>query len=119
MFQRQLLRRIVPFFLVLLGFAVGLVWQSGLRPANADRAPASKSTAAAVLERVYRNTLAPIADPQPLLADFPEFVQPVVESRRFEAPVLVDDEGADLEVRAWRFSYNARGIIEMPNRLRL
>ena len=25
---------------------------------------------------------------------------------------------ADLEVRAWRFSYNARGIIEMPNRLR-
>ncbi len=24
---------------------------------------------------------------------------------------------ADLEVRAWRFSYNARGIIEMPNRL--
>src|SRR5438046_8399938 len=33
--------------------------------------------------------------------------------------MLVDDgEGADLEVRAWRFSYNARGIIEMPNRLR-
>ncbi len=25
--------------------------------------------------------------------------------------------GADLHVRAWRFSYNARGIIEMPNRL--
>jgi len=32
--------------------------------------------------------------------------------------VLVDDEEADLSVRAWRFSYNARGIIEMPNRLR-
>ena len=32
--------------------------------------------------------------------------------------MLVDDEGADLHVRAWRFSYNARGIIEMPNRLR-
>ena len=32
--------------------------------------------------------------------------------------MLVNDEGADLEVRAWRFSYNARGIIEMPNRLR-
>jgi nicotinamidase-related amidase len=31
--------------------------------------------------------------------------------------LLVDDEGADLHVRAWRFSYNARGIIEMPNRL--
>src|SRR4030095_10471346 len=30
----------------------------------------------------------------------------------------VEDDGADLEVRAWRFSYNARGIVEMPNRLR-
>ena len=31
---------------------------------------------------------------------------------------MIDDPGADLEVRAWRFSYNARGIIEVPNRLR-
>ena len=31
---------------------------------------------------------------------------------------MVDDPGADLDVRAWRFSYNARGIIEVPNRLR-
>jgi hypothetical protein len=30
----------------------------------------------------------------------------------------VDDPGADLHVRAWRFSYNARGIIEMPNHLK-
>src|SRR5690606_5294191 len=29
-----------------------------------------------------------------------------------------DDKEADLHVRAWRFSYNARGIVEMPNRLR-
>src|SRR4029077_9226454 len=36
---------------------------------------------------------------------------------RFEAAPLVRDQGADLEVRAWRFSYNARGIIEMPNYL--
>ena len=28
--------------------------------------------------------------------------------------MLVNDPGADLHVRAWRFSYNARGIIEMP-----
>lgn len=69
--------------------------------------------------RIYENTLTPISNPRPLLADYPEFVQPVVESRRFETPLLVDDEGADLEVRAWRFSYNARGIIEMPSRLRL
>jgi hypothetical protein len=59
-----------------------------------------------------------LKDPPPLLADYPEFVQPVEEVRRYEAPVLVDDKGADLMVRAWRFSYNARGTIEMPNRLR-
>lgn len=68
--------------------------------------------------RTYENRLVRLADPQPLLADYPEFVEPVRESVRYEAPLLVDDEQADLEVRAWRFSYNARGIIEMPNRLR-
>src|SRR4051794_20884613 len=69
--------------------------------------------------RVYENRLKPITDPRPILADFPQFVEPVREVlARFEAPVLVDDPGSDLEVRAWRFSYNARGIIEVPNRLR-
>ncbi|WP_152050300.1 isochorismatase family protein [Tautonia marina] len=68
--------------------------------------------------RTYSNRLTPIDDPQPILADFPEFVAPIEETARFEAPVLVDDPEADLEVRAWRFSYNARGIIEIPNRLR-
>jgi hypothetical protein len=68
--------------------------------------------------RVYENTLKPIAGAKPILNDFPQFVEPVREVARFEAPILVDDPGADLEVRAWRFSYNARGIIEVPNRLR-
>ena len=68
--------------------------------------------------RVYENRLTPLSDPKPLLADHPEFVEPVRERARFEAPLLVDDADADLHVRAWRFSYNARGIIEMPNRLR-
>lgn len=68
--------------------------------------------------RVYENRLTPIAHPGPLLADHPRFVEPIRETARFEAPVLVDDPGADLEVRAWRFSYNARGIVEVPNRLR-
>jgi nicotinamidase-related amidase len=103
-----------------VGFAAGVVWQNVLAPARADRAPAALAAAAtASTERVYHNTLTPIKNPKPLLADYPEFVQPVVELHRFEAPILVDDEGADLEVRAWRFSYNARGIIEMPNRLKL
>src|SRR4051794_17558254 len=68
--------------------------------------------------RTYENRLTPIRDPKPLLADHPKFIEPIVEERRFEAPRLVDDADGDLDVRAWRFSYNARGIIEMPNRLK-
>jgi nicotinamidase-related amidase len=74
--------------------------------------------AAAQEARRYENRLVPIKDPKPLLADHPDFVEPIKELTRFEAPLLVDDPGADLHVRAWRFSYNARGIIEMPNRLK-
>jgi hypothetical protein len=68
--------------------------------------------------RTYQLTLKKLKDPQPLLADYPEFIQPIEEATRYEAPIVVDDEGADLSVRAWRFSYNARGIIEFPNRLK-
>src|SRR3954462_4724019 len=68
--------------------------------------------------RQYQNSLTLLKNPPPLLADYPEFIEPVKELTRYEAPLLVDDEGADLDVRAWRFSYNARGIIEMPNRLK-
>ena len=75
---------------------------------NADSAP----------ERVYENRLTLLTNPQPLLADYPEFIAPVEEVTRYNAPVLVDEANADLHVRAWRFSYNARAIIEMPNRLR-
>jgi hypothetical protein len=68
--------------------------------------------------RAYENKLTRLKDPKPLLADYPDFVAPIKELTRYEAPPLVVDDSADLEVRAWRFSYNARGIIEMPNRLR-
>jgi nicotinamidase-related amidase len=67
--------------------------------------------------RPYANTLTPLKGPKPLLADYPEFVAPVKVVARYEAPPIVADAGADLHVRAWRFSYNARGIIEMPNHL--
>jgi len=69
-------------------------------------------------QRKYKNQLTPIRNPRPILADYPEFVAPVGDTVRYEAPILVDDKNADLEVRAWRFSFNARGIIEIPNRLR-
>jgi nicotinamidase-related amidase len=74
-------------------------------------------TATAADTRTYDNRLTPLQDPPPLLADHPDFVEPIQELSRFEVPQLVDDADADLHVRAWRFSYNARGIIEMPNRL--
>ncbi|MFM8282954.1 MAG: isochorismatase family protein [Planctomycetaceae bacterium] len=68
--------------------------------------------------RPYANRLVPIERPAPLLADHPEWCAPLVEERHFAAPPLVEDEAADLAVRAWRFSYNARGIVEIPNTLR-
>jgi nicotinamidase-related amidase len=105
--------------LSMTALTVAGIWlQSGPAPVRAERANVSKPRASTGPARKYSNRLTPIENPEPLLNDYPEFVQPIVESRRFEAPILVDDEGADLEVRAWRFSYNARGIIEMPNRLR-
>jgi nicotinamidase-related amidase len=87
-----------------LGIAVGLAFTD---PTLAQDSPT----------RTYENRLSLIENPRPLLADFPEFVQPIVEERRYEAPILVDEPQGDLSVRAWRFSYNARGIIEMPNRV--
>jgi nicotinamidase-related amidase len=87
----------------LLSFTA-LVLLSGLAPAQEARK--------------YENRLTPIKGPKPLLADHPDFIEPIKELTRFEAPLLVDDADADLHVRAWRFSYNARGIIEMPNRLK-
>ena len=68
--------------------------------------------------RIYQNTLKRLHHPQPILADHPNFIQPIDELRRYEAPLLVNDDQADLSVRAWRFSYNARGIIELPNKIR-
>jgi len=68
-------------------------------------------------ERIYPNQLTPLKNPQPILADYPQFVEPIRETARSEAPILVDDADADLSVRALRTQFNARGIIEIPNRL--
>lgn len=74
-------------------------------------------TVSAQEPRKYSNQLKRIEKPQPLLADHPKFFEPIIEQSHFEAHAIVDEANADLHVRAWRFSYNARGIIEMPNRL--
>src|SRR5262245_17841463 len=83
----------------------------------ASIAACSIAAAAEPAARVYKNELRELKSPAPLLADHPEYIQPIEEVHRFEAATLVDDADADLDVRAWRFSYNARGIIEVPNRL--
>lgn len=87
--------------------------------------PCGFPTASALAEDVsaspagiqYDNHLTPIANPLPLLAEAPDFVEPLLETNRFSAAAVVDEPGADLSVRAWRFSYNARGIVEFPNRI--
>lgn len=65
----------------------------------------------------YQNKLTRITNPQPILADYPDYVAPVLEQNHFLAPALINDRCGSLHVRAWRFSYNARGIIEIPNQL--
>ncbi len=91
--------------------AVGLLVCGGLIQQPAD-GQTSNTT------RTYQNKLTRIENPQPILADHPEFFEPILEQAHFEAPPLVVDDDATLNVRAWRFSYNARGIIEMPNALK-
>lgn len=77
---------------------------------HADEAPQATT-------RTYQNRLVRITSPRPILADHPEFIAPVHEVVRYESAPLIIDKQADLNVRAWRFSYNARGIIEVPNRI--
>lgn len=100
---------------IVLGTGLGLFRHAGAVAERTSTTGAEKNSSGS---RIYHNQLKRITDPQPLLADYPEFVQPVIEKARFEGPVLVDEPGADLDVRAWRFCYNARGIIEVPNRIR-
>ncbi len=78
----------------------------------------SQDVSTATPGRSYDNRLRRIENPQPLVAAYPEYFEPIVEDVHYEAAAIVDDPEADLHVRAWRFSYNARGIIEMPNHLR-
>jgi hypothetical protein len=66
---------------------------------------------------IYRNHLQKLTNPPPLLADYPDFVEPLRCDDRYLAPPVVDEPQADLTVRAWRWWYNVRGIIEMENRL--
>jgi len=65
----------------------------------------------------YTLTLQEVADGPPILADYPHWVEPLQTDRRFLAPPLVDDANGTVLVRAWRYWYNVRGIVETENRL--
>ena len=106
-FQMNTRHRQFSGFHFCIGLIVGVLI-SHSRATLADDAPP---------KRTYANQLKRLESPAPLLADFPDYVAPVTDLTRYEAPILVDDPDASLSVRAWRWSYNARGIIEMPNRL--
>jgi nicotinamidase-related amidase len=66
---------------------------------------------------IYQDRLEKLSNPPPILADFPEFVEPLRCDDRYLAPPVVNDSNADLSVRAWRYWYNVRGIVEMENRI--
>ncbi len=65
----------------------------------------------------YENTLQPVLNGPPILADYPQYVEPLPADQRFLAPAVVNDPNGTLLVRAWRYWYNAHGIVEMENRL--
>lgn len=115
MFARWNLDRVRPHAFA-AGFGVTMVAVLVIRWSAPIVATSQAATPAAT--RTYLNRLTRLENPPPLLADHPEFIEPIRETVRWEAPAIVEDDQADLHVRAWRFSYNARGIIEMPNHLR-
>lgn len=52
-----------------------------------------------------------------MLADFPEYIEPLRCEPRYLAPPVVNEKRGELLVRSWRYWYNARGIVEMENRI--
>ncbi len=61
--------------------------------------------------RTYETRLTLVKTPKALLADHPEFVEPIKEEAHFEAPLLVDDRNADLHVRACERVKKAGGVL--------
>lgn len=66
---------------------------------------------------LYQNQLKRLRKAPPILADYPQFVEPLPCEDRYQAPPLVNEPNGKLNVRSWRYWYNVRGIVEMENRL--
>ncbi len=50
----------------------------------------------------YKNALEKIRDPLPLLADYPEYVEPLKYESRYLASPVVNEKDGELLVRSWR-----------------
>ncbi len=71
--------------LLALGLGLGfLVYADapGRNDATTNLQSGNRKQSPAPGERIYQNRLKPLLHPQPLLADYPEFVQPVIEKTR-------------------------------------
>ena len=66
----------------------------------------------------YENTLTPVYDKPVIFNDHPFYVLPFVPDVVYNGPPVVTDDGADIEVQSFRFSYNARGTVITKNKLR-
>jgi Isochorismatase family len=104
-------------FLGLLSVGIAAAWPPAGQNAEIPVAPVTARSDQQTYI-TYHNHLTPCSHVSPILADHPEYIQPVVLDSCFEAPGVVNDKDADLTVRSWRYSYNARGVIEMTNHLR-
>jgi nicotinamidase-related amidase len=80
-------------------------------------APAAEEPVDGSAPMTYDMSLRPVVDGPSILADFPEYIEPLRADRRSLGAPLVDDPGGRLRVRAWRYCYNVRGIVETENRL--
>ena len=76
----------------------GLVWGPGIPAALLALAVAPTTPAQESKPRVYENRLTPLRDPKPILADHPEWVEPVREVARFEAEPFFAEA---IRVREW------------------
>jgi hypothetical protein len=95
-------------------FRIGSIHDNSTSLARINHNPAGITSAE---NFTYVNILTTVNDPEPILSTYPEFFAPIIGEKRYVSNILVEDDNATLAIRAWRYSYNARGIIEVPSLL--
>jgi hypothetical protein len=108
-------------FLILLtgvvSFGLGVAFHWHVGSISISEHHSAQTAQPPVHFRPYANTLVPEISPRPIFTRFPRFMVPIKGGPRYKSAPLVQDKYATLKVDSWRYSYNARGIIEVPNYL--